>query len=134
MIETSSYLGIDFGKSKIGIAIADEETKIAFVFGTFRNDNKFWDLAKEICKQKNIKKAIIGISGGKIKSENIEQQKRFASDFEEKTKVPVEFQEEMFTTKMAQMNLLEKGEKNVSKMDDGEAARIILQSWLERNA
>jgi RNase H-fold protein (predicted Holliday junction resolvase) len=38
----------------------------------------------------------------------------------------------MFTTKMAQFNLRERGMKHVSKHDDVEAARIILQAWLEK--
>ena len=37
-------------------------------------------------------------------------------------------------TKMAQQNLIERGMKNVSKYDDEEAARIILQEWLDRTA
>jgi len=44
----------------------------------------------------------------------------------------VEYQNEMFTTKMAQANLIERGEKGVSQHDDEEAARIILQEWLDR--
>jgi RNase H-fold protein (predicted Holliday junction resolvase) len=39
----------------------------------------------------------------------------------------------MFTTKMAQENIKKRGEKNISKMDDQEAARIILQSWLDKD-
>jgi len=38
----------------------------------------------------------------------------------------------MFSTKMAQANLLEKGMKNVGKFDDQESAKIILQSWLDK--
>jgi RNase H-fold protein (predicted Holliday junction resolvase) len=38
----------------------------------------------------------------------------------------------MFTTREAQRNLIEKGVKGIKKYDDQEAARIILQNWLER--
>jgi len=44
----------------------------------------------------------------------------------------VEYQNEMFTTKIAQANLMEKGIKSIKKYDDMEAARIILQSWLDK--
>ncbi|EKE16128.1 MAG: hypothetical protein ACD_11C00029G0008 [uncultured bacterium] len=130
--ETSSYLGIDFGQVKIGIAVADQETRMAFVLGIFKNDKNFWDKMKEICDQKNVEKIIIGISNSKMKSSNTQEQKKFGEETEKKIGVSVEFQEEMFTTKIAHMNLLEKGEKNISKIDDGEAARIILQSWLDK--
>ena len=46
--------------------------------------------------------------------------------------IAIAYQDEMFTTKMAQHNLIERGMKNVSKHDDEEAARIILQEWLDR--
>jgi len=36
----------------------------------------------------------------------------------------------MFTTKIAETNLAEKGIKKIKKYDDQEAARIILQEWL----
>lgn len=39
--------------------------------------------------------------------------------------------EEMLSTKMAQQNLLESGRKMVSKKDNGESAKIILQGWLD---
>ncbi len=41
--------------------------------------------------------------------------------------------EEMLSTKMAQQNLLEGGRKMVSKKDNGESAKIILQGWLDNN-
>jgi RNase H-fold protein (predicted Holliday junction resolvase) len=44
----------------------------------------------------------------------------------------IEYQEEMFTTKQAQRNLIEKGVKGIKKFDDQEAARIILQGWLDK--
>jgi RNase H-fold protein (predicted Holliday junction resolvase) len=47
--------------------------------------------------------------------------------------VNVVYQNEMFTTKIAQARLIERGEKKVSKRDDAEAARIILQEWLDIN-
>ena len=46
--------------------------------------------------------------------------------------VMVVYQDEMFTTKMAQANLIERGGKDISQTDDQEAARIILETWLEK--
>jgi len=47
--------------------------------------------------------------------------------------VQVKYQEEMFSTKMAQDSLKEKGAKKIKELDNQEAARIILQSWLDKN-
>jgi len=46
--------------------------------------------------------------------------------------VRIEYQDEMFTTKMASANLREHGIRNIARFDDQEAARIILQEWLDR--
>jgi RNase H-fold protein (predicted Holliday junction resolvase) len=46
--------------------------------------------------------------------------------------IRVAYQDEMFTTKLAQQTLILRGEKHVGKKDDAEAARIILQQWLDR--
>jgi len=37
----------------------------------------------------------------------------------------------MFSTKMAHFNLKKQGKKEIKKYDDKEAARIILQEWLD---
>ncbi len=71
----------------------------------------------------------LGGSGLVQKSFNIEE---IGKKMEKELGVPVLYHEEMFTTKMAQDNLKEKGVKGVKKYDDQEAARIILQSWLDK--
>lgn len=132
--ETSQILGVDFGEAKIGLAMADTEIKIAFVYATLKNDENFLtDLAK-IIEQERIETIIIGIpvylhcekreTAGEKLGEAIK---------EALPRMRIEYQDEMFTTKMAQDNLRAKGMKNVGKRDDAEAAKIILQSWLDRN-
>ncbi|KKU54777.1 MAG: hypothetical protein UY41_C0003G0037 [Candidatus Moranbacteria bacterium GW2011_GWE1_49_15] len=131
--QISTFLGVDFGKSKIGLAIADEETKIAFSFDMLKNDGEFWKNLREICECEKVKKIIIGTPSYKINQDGAEAVKKFAERAEKETGIGTELEEEMFTTKMAQAGLKERGVKNVSSMDDSAAARIILQSWLDRN-
>lgn len=131
----SHILGIDFGTSKIGLALADAEMKMAFIYQNIANDKKMMQNLAEIVKKENVKKIILGKSGkmggsGVVqKSFNIE---KIGKKIEKELNIPVAYQEEMFTTKMAQANLIEKGVKGVKKYDDQEAARIILQSWLDK--
>ncbi len=128
-------LGIDFGTAKIGLALADTETKIAFAYAAIKNDKDFLQKLAEIIEKENVKKIILGKSGklggsGLVqKSFNIE---KIGERIEKELGIPVAYQEEMFTTKMAQDNLKKKGAKNIQKYDDREAARIILQSWLDK--
>jgi putative holliday junction resolvase len=129
--KTSHILGIDFGSSKIGLALADTETRIAFAYGIIKNDRKILANLEKIIEKENIEKVIIGIPGYMIETSEEADQKSLGKLLEINAGVKVEFFEEMFTTKMAQANLKEKGVKNVGKIDDAEAAKIILQEWLD---
>lgn len=128
-------MGIDFGTSKIGLALADVEMEMAFVYQNIANDKKMLENLAKIVEKENIKKIIIGKSGklagsgATQKSFNVEE---VGKEIKKKLNVPVLYHEEMFTTKMAQDNLKEAGAKNIQKYDDQEAARIILQDWLDK--
>lgn len=131
--KTSHILGVDYGVSKIGLALADGETKIAFSYATLQNDSHFLEKLGEICRKEGVVAVVLGrLAGEKLRQRafDIEQVGRKIS---QELGVEVHYQEEMFTSKMAQDNLIEKGGKNIGKQDDQEAARIILQAWLEEN-
>ncbi|MFA4817574.1 MAG: Holliday junction resolvase RuvX [Parcubacteria group bacterium] len=131
----SHYLGIDFGTAKIGLALADMEMEMAFIYQNIANDKKMLENLAKIVEKENIKKIIIGKSG-KLAGSNVAQKsfniEEIGKKIEKELGVPVLYHEEMFTTKMAQDNLKERGEKNIKKYDDREAARIILQDWLDK--
>lgn len=131
MAQEKHYLGIDFGISKIGLALADEETKIAFAFDIFKNDKYFIENIIKIINEKNVDKVIIGITSHKNDTESKMKKISFGKMLEEKIDCDILYYEEMFTTKIAQNNLRESGKKNVTRNDDMEAARIILQSWID---
>lgn len=126
-------LGIDFGKSKIGLAIADEETRMAFAFDTLPNNKYFFKKLDEIIRKENVKTIVMGATTHNKDIKSAEEKKDFAEMIRKETGLPVTFQEEMFTTKMAQDNIKKRGKKNITRSDDKEAARIILQEWLDQN-
>lgn len=127
-----TYLGIDFGLAKIGLAIADEETKMAFAFDTLKNDKEFFKNLKEIVECERVKTIVIGMVSHKKDPQSTKEKMKFAEKIKKELGVPVEFQDEMFTTKLAQENIKLHGKKGIAQTDDQEAARIILQSWLDR--
>ncbi len=128
-----NYLGIDWGKNKIGLALADGENKIALAYLTLNNDNNFFNLLQKIIKKEKVKYIIIGVPYYFNQTDNLIEIKRMAKQLEEKFFLKVFFQNEMFTTQSAQKNLKEKGIRNIKKLDNQESARIILQDWLDRN-
>ncbi|MFZ2975737.1 MAG: Holliday junction resolvase RuvX [Candidatus Moraniibacteriota bacterium] len=132
--QISHILGIDYGKSKVGLALADSETRIAFVYTTLSNDKNFLENLVKIIKKESVGKIIIGIPSYVNREEVLyEGEKLGARIAKVLPEIEIEYQNEMFSTKMAQANLLEKGMKNVGKFDDQEAAKIILQSWLDKS-
>lgn len=127
-----NYLGIDWGASDVGIAFADAETRIAFAVFALKNDATLLSRLGSLFSEREVGTAVIGIPshvnrkdavyGGEVLGDTIRA--AFPS-------VRIEYQNEMFTTKMAEENLKERGVKRISRFDDQEAARIILQEWLD---
>ncbi|PIR73229.1 MAG: Holliday junction resolvase RuvX [Candidatus Moranbacteria bacterium CG10_big_fil_rev_8_21_14_0_10_35_21] len=131
--EISHVLGVDFGQAKIGLALADMETKIAFAHKTLENKANIFQKLSEIVQNKKVEKIIVGMPIHKASDDTAKTVREFIHKLKEEIKIPVELQNEMFTTKMAEENLKESGAKKIKNFDDQEAARIILQSWLEEN-
>jgi putative Holliday junction resolvase len=127
-------LAIDYGQSKVGLAMGEIAVKIAFAYKTLPNDKNFWDALMQIIAKEEIKKVIIGLPGhNNFKdSTNTREIKKLGEKIKSTLNLPVEYQEEMFTTQMAQSNLKETGMKHLAQADDEEAARIILESWMEK--
>lgn len=145
MTERNNFLGIDWGSSKVGIALAHAETGVALAYSTLRNDEFFMDNLLKLIELEDIGTVIIGIpvrnavrstAGGHshVNSEEVEYEgEKLGKLIAEKIPdIRIAYQDEMFTTKMAQANLIERGEKHVGRHDDAEAARIILQEWMDR--
>jgi putative holliday junction resolvase len=127
------YLGMDFGKAKVGLAMADGETRMAFAYGTLPNDKNLKEKLAEIVSKEGVGSMVVGIPSY-VKIGSVETEARKLGEFLEKSlKVGVFYEDEMFTTKMAETNLKEKGAKGIKRFDDQEAARIILQEWLDNN-
>ncbi|MCK5466752.1 Holliday junction resolvase RuvX [Candidatus Parcubacteria bacterium] len=130
-------LSIDHGDKKTGLAISDENEKLASRFLTVENKSSK-NLIKEIKKivsKNNIQKIILGIPiGFKGESAQTQNVKEFSAKLSENTDVPVIEINEIFTSKMAEENLLNAGVKreDIKKIIDQEAARIMLQDYLDK--
>ncbi len=130
-------LSIDHGDKKTGLAISDEDEKLASRFLTVENKslNNLIREIKKIILEKNISKIILGIPVGfKGESAQTINIKGFSAKLSENTDVPVLEVNEIFTSKMAEENLRKAGVKseNIKKVIDQEAARIILQDYLNK--
>ncbi|QQS21241.1 MAG: Holliday junction resolvase RuvX [Candidatus Moraniibacteriota bacterium] len=132
-MENFSSLGIDWGSKKIGLAIADSETRVALPLSTIPNDEHLLDRLASYVNEYTVREVVIGIPafvhherarfGGELLGKQIE----------DAFHIPVRYENEMFTTKLARAELLARGvRRSLDDLDDQEAARIILESFLAR--
>ena len=134
MITLMRLLGIDYSKKRIGLAIADNQMKIASPFKTIQNGKQIIDKIKEICYNEKVEKIIVGIpkhlSGRK--HELTGEIKNFGDLLEEEFGLPIIYEDERLTSKEAQEK--SKGlSKNKEKLDEL-SAQEILQGYLVKLA
>ncbi len=124
------YLGIDYGRKRIGFAISDEEGRIAFprMQLTIYNLQHTTKIISDIIKKEDVEKVVVGLPvtfGGKESAQTAEA-RAFGEKLQKAIQLPVEFENEVLTTKMAVRGGVAK-----SKVDASSAA-IILQSYLDK--
>lgn len=129
-------LGIDYGDRRIGLAISDRGKKLASRFLTVENRTleKSIEVIKNIIIKENIEKIIVGLPVGlKTESEQTVKTRLFIRELKQKINLPIIEANEVFTSKMAEENLLNAGIKRekIKEIIDQEAARIILQDYLD---
>jgi putative Holliday junction resolvase len=129
-------LGIDYGDKRIGLAISDENGKLASHFLTLENRSlkNLTEEIKNIIIRKNIKKIIVGLPVGlKTESDQTQKTNDFINCLTKEINIPIKKINEVFTSKIARENLRKAGVKseNIKKIIDQEAARIILQDYLD---
>ena len=119
-----SLIGLDLGEKRVGVAISRSGI-IAEPLTTLNFDDNFLGELKNICREEEAKKIIIGLPKSLSGKENAQEQKikKIAKDIEEKMGTSVELIDESFTSKIAQDRL---GRNKV----DEEAATIILESYI----
>ena len=123
------YLGIDFGSKRVGIAVSDENGKMAFPKSVISNDKRLIENIKHFCDKEKIEKIIIGDSKDSNMKDNpvMKDIRRFAEMVSREISLPIEFQLEFMTSQQA---VLIQGEND---MIDASAAAIILQSFLDKS-
>jgi len=128
-------LAIDYGKTRVGIAITDPLGVISQPLVTlkYRNDKSLVERLKYLVKQNNVGTVLVGnplSMQGKptAMSQTIE---RFVTKLRRVLKVEVKLWDERMTSKYAQMLQKEMGIKNYREKTDQIAACIILDEYLK---
>ncbi|MFC1594907.1 Holliday junction resolvase RuvX [Patescibacteria group bacterium] len=123
------YIGIDFGLKRIGIAISDKEGKIAFPRDIIENKkDKIFKYLEQLILEEGVEYIILGLpkSLQGRDTEITEKVQAFSKKLEENIDIPIVFENEMLTTKIAKQSNIAK-----DKVDASSAA-LILQAYLDR--
>ncbi|HNZ86292.1 MAG TPA: Holliday junction resolvase RuvX [bacterium] len=127
-----NYLGIDYGISKIGLALSDSETKVCLPYKIL-NEFEFWNSIQNIIEENNIDEVVLGIPKNLNNEET--QQTQITMNFFEKLKntinKKIHLEDERMTSKFANEIKKNIGMKNLGAEDDSSAA-LILDSFLKR--
>jgi putative Holliday junction resolvase len=129
-------LGIDFGSSRIGIAISDELGMLAHPLETLPNDSLFLSKLRKIVLEKGISRIVVGIPRNMDGSYGpaAEKAKLFFSQLKsEFPGVQLISWDERLTTVEAQRLLHAAGRdlKKSRPVIDQVAAQVLLQSYLD---
>lgn len=128
------FLGIDFGKKRIGLALGEAIPRgIGFVDGT-RPLESIIDEISETCKKNEVLKIVIGLPflGSGDEGSLAVKAREFGNELSKKTNLPVIFEEEQYTSAEAERILTEGGvkyDRKDGKVDEM-AAILILEQYL----
>lgn len=127
MLKVKKYLGLDWGSRRIGLAMADSETKMALPYGVAGSLEEI----KEVAAKEEIDFLIVG-QPLKMRGADLRLSREFLRFFEKlkkEIKLPIKAVDERLSSKAA--DALAGGEKNKAPRD-AVAAMLILQTYLDR--
>lgn len=131
------YLGIDVGRARIGVALADDVLRTATPLRVVERRGDARDLAvlSEVAVEYEVTQVVVGLPLNMDGTEgsSAEFARRFAGKLEEAARLPVALQDERLSTFEAETRLRERGlsAKDQRPRIDAEAAAVILQDWLD---
>jgi putative Holliday junction resolvase len=153
---SAKILALDYGRKKIGLALADSEARIAEPFTTVERINRNEDMRRlrEFARDHGVKQVIVGLPlrlDG-TPGEMAEEASRFAERLRKQLALPVELVDERLTSWEAERVLEEElgrrithtethtGRKKSTRTSDGKytvdavAAMLILREYLARTS
>lgn len=141
------FLGIDYGTKRIGIALSDDNGRIAFPKEIILNDSNTFKIIGEILKKEKITEIVIGESvdfSGKLNALSVRIEE-FILELKEKFGLSINKQKEFLTSvearksretketltqKQSHSRLKDKKRGHI----DASAAALILQRYLDRRS
>jgi putative Holliday junction resolvase len=133
----ATYLGFDYGKKHIGVAVGHGESRMAHALTTVgaQQERPDWDHISRLIEEWRPTALVVGLPLNMDDSENdmTRAAKKFGNRLQGRYNLPVHWVDERLTSVMAKTTLLEAGMRyqrrapNIDKL----AAQAILQAFLD---
>jgi putative Holliday junction resolvase len=132
------YLGVDFGERRIGLAIADDDGRLAVPVDvvTRSSDAQAIDAVLAVAGREGAETIVVGeplrLDGSE--GDAARRARGFAAKLGAATRLPIVLHDEALTSYEAASRLREAGAKRRRRRDaiHSVAAQILLQDWLDR--
>ena len=130
-------LGIDYGDSRIGLAMSDPLKIIASPFKTIRNEGnkKCLQVFQSLIKEKDVEAIVVGLPMG-LKGQETAQTKKVRefADLLYALKLPIHLEDERLSSVSAKKSMIQQNIKTGHNkgLIDQRAAAIILQQFLDK--
>ena len=130
-------LGIDYGDSRIGLAMSDPIKIIASPFKTIRNEGneKCLQVFQSLIKEKDVETIVVGLPIG-LKGQETAQTKKVGEfvNLLYALKLPIHLEDERLSSVSAEKSMIQQNIKTGHNkgLIDQRAAAIILQQFLDK--
>jgi putative Holliday junction resolvase len=130
-------LGIDYGDSRIGLAMSDPLKIIASPFKTIRNEGneKCLQVFQSLIKEKDVEAIVVGLPIG-LKGQETAQTKKVRefADLLYALKLPIRLEDERLSSVSAEKSMIQQNIKTGHNkgLIDQRAAAIVLQQFLDK--
>ena len=130
-------LGIDYGDSRIGLAMSDPIKIIASPFKTIRNEGneKCLQVFQSLIKEKDVEAIVVGLPMG-LKGQETAQTKKVREfvNLLYALKLPIHLEDERLSSVSAEKSMIQQNIKTGHNkgLIDQRAAAIVLQQFLDK--
>lgn len=124
----AKILGIDYGTKRVGVAVTDEEGRIAFPKAVLPNDRTLLGSVAEMVEAGGITEVVVGESKDNRGADNsiARSARRFADELASMSGVTIHFEPEFYSSQEVRTHT-----GSISGVDAG-AAAVILNSFLTK--
>ncbi|HMI09577.1 MAG TPA: Holliday junction resolvase RuvX [Candidatus Saccharimonadales bacterium] len=133
MSQSKSYLALDVGEKRIGVAVGDSGVRIAIPFETIEVDGTEVEQIARLVVNENTDTIVVGYP--RNQSGEPTAQTAYVEEFAKQLRdmaSNIVFQDESLTSVLAEQRLKAQGKPYTKGDIDAQAATIILQDFLER--